>query len=105
MEPNRNDSNKPNGKRPKGNIWLAVVITVAVVLLISTIYNAVANSQYTHTTWTDFLKAKESNQLVEVEIRTDRVVYLTREEAAKPAAQQKACFPGLPSGERSKKIF
>ena len=98
MEPNRNDSNKPNGKRPKGNIWLAVVITVAVVLLISTIYNAVANSQYTHTTWTDFLKAKESNQLVEVEIRTDRVVYLTREEAAKPAAQQKACFTGLPSG-------
>ena len=98
MEPNRNDKNKPGEKRPKGNIWLALVIAIAVVILISTVYNAIVNSQYTQTTYSDFLEAKNNNQLVEVELQADRILYMTREEAAKPASQQKAFYTGLPSG-------
>ena len=98
MEPNRNDKNKPGEKRPKGNIWLALVIAIAVVILISTVYNAIVNSQYTQTTYSDFLEAKNNNQLVEVELQADRILYMTKEEAAKPASQQKAFYTGLPSG-------
>ena len=100
MDPNRNQ--KPNNsgdeKRPKGNIWVALVITVAIILLFSTIFNYVSRSQYTEATYSDFLKAMETGNLTEVEIRVDRIVYLTREEAEKPAGTQKAFFTGLPSG-------
>ena len=92
---------KPNetgeSKRPR-NIWVTLIITVAIILLISWIYNAVVKSQYTETTYSDFLNAIERDQLAEVELHYDRVYYLTKDEAAKPANQQKACFTGLPNG-------
>ncbi len=102
MEPNRNDSqnrnNKPgDGKRPKGNIWVTLIISVAIVLAISLIYNAVSNSQYTQTTYTDFKQTMDAGKLAQVQFHYDRVLYLTTDEAAKPAGQQKACFTGLPS--------
>ena len=103
MEPKNNDSKNRNdrngdGKRPKGSVWLALIITVALVLIISSVYNMVVNSQYTQTTYSDFLTAMEKGELVEVELQYDRIVYLTKEEDAKPAADQKAFFTGLPSG-------
>jgi len=92
---------KPNAagenKRPR-NIWVTLIITVAIILLISWIYNAVVKSQYTETTYSDFLNSMEKGELSEVELHYDRVYYLTKSEAAKPASQQKACFTGLPSG-------
>ncbi len=100
MDPNRNQppqDNKPEDKRPKGNLWVALIVTVVLVLLISSVVNAVINSQYTKTTYSEFLAAMENNELAEVEIRADRIVYLTKEEAAKPAAEQRACFTGLHS--------
>ena len=99
MEPNRNNdqNKKPDGNRPK-SIGTALLITVALVLLFSWIFNAVRNSQYTETTWEDFLVAKEKGQLAEVEVNYDRVIYMTKEEAAKEPAQQKACFTGTPRG-------
>ena len=99
MEPNRNNdqNKKPDGNRPK-SIGTALLITVALVLLFSWIFNAVRNSQYTETTWEDFLVAKETGQLAEVEGRYDRIIYMTKEEAAKEPAQQKACFTGIPRG-------
>ncbi len=101
MEPNRNDQNrKPNNndKKPKGNIWVTVIITVALVMLISAVFNFVRNSQYTKATLSDFLDAKENGQLAEVELRYDRIIYMTKEEAAKPAMEQRAFFTGIPLG-------
>ena len=92
--PNTNGSDE---KRPR-SIWIALIVTVAIILLISSVLNAVSNSQYTKTTYSDFLAAKDAGQLAEVEIRADRIVYLTNAEASKPAAAQKACFTGLPAG-------
>ena len=96
--PNNNKNDKPDEQRPRGSIWVALVVTVAIVLLVSTIMNAVSDSQYTEATYSDFLAAMNAGQLAEVELRSDRIVYLTKEEAAKPAGQQKAFFTGLPSG-------
>ena len=100
MDENRNkpNPNDPKGKRPKMNIWVTLVITVAIILVISSVYSAIVSSQYTETTYSQFMDAWENGQLHEVELHYDRVYYLTKEEAAKPAGQQKACFTGLPSG-------
>ena len=102
MEQNRNGQNKNdknNDKKQKGSIWVTVIITVVIVLLVSSVYNYISNSQYVQTTYTDFLDAMEADNLEEVELRLDRILYLTKEEAQKPAAQQHACYTGLPSGD------
>ncbi len=100
MEQNRNQPpKKPDNKRPKFNIWLTLMITVAIVLIISSLYNAVVKSQYTQTTFSEFMEAAKNDNIAEVEIRYDRVLYMTKEEAAKPAREQKACYTGLPNGD------
>jgi len=100
MEQNKKQPpKKPDNKRPKGNIWVAIMVTVVLVLIISTIYNSVRNHQFTQTTFSDFMEAAKNDQLAEIELQYDRVIYLTREEAAKPAGQQKACYTGLPNGD------
>ena len=103
MEQNRNDSNnnknRPEGERPKNGIWTALIIALVLVLVFSWIYSAVESSQYVQTTYSDFRAAMDAGQLAEVEIRSDRVIYMTKEEAAKDPAVQKACFTGLPFGD------
>ena len=102
MEPNRNDPNSnPGGdaQKPKGMSWGKLLIALAIVLVISSVYNTVKQSQYTETSFSDFMTAFEEGQLVEVELYSDRVIYMTKEEAAKDARQQKACYTGLPFGD------
>ena len=102
MEPNRNDpQSNPGGdsRKPKGSPWGKLLIALAIVLLITSIYNSVKQSQYTETTFSDFMTAFEEGQLSEVEFYSGRVIYLTKEEAAKEARDQKACYTGLPSGD------
>ena len=102
MDSNRNDSpndRNPGGpKKPKGNLWVTLIFSVAIMLLFSFVYNAIENSQYTETSFSDFLKEEKAGNLSEVELKYDRIVYLTKEEAAKDPAQQKACYTGLPTG-------
>ena len=96
---NNQPPQKPDGKRPKGSIWLAIMVSAALILLISTLWNYVRNSNIIQTNFSQFMEEAEKNNLAEVEIHHDRVLYLTKEEAAKPAAQQKPCYTGLPNGD------
>ena len=103
MEPNRNDNrNKPGGDqpKPKGNLWVTLIVTVAIILIISGVYNMVRDSQYVETTYSDFLQQVEKNNLAEVEFQYQygRILYMTKDEAAKDPAMQKACFTGMPHG-------
>ena len=99
MEQNKNQPpKKPEGKSPKGRILVIILITAALLITITTLYNAIADSKYTKTTFSDFLTELENGNLAEVEIRYDRILYMTKEEAAKPAREQKASFTGLPNG-------
>ncbi len=100
MENNQNESKKnPQNeeKKPKG-IWLALIITIAIVLSFIMVYNAVVKSLHIEVTYSDFRQAMENGELAEVEIHYDRVKYLTVEESQKPAAERKARYTGLPSG-------
>ncbi len=99
MDPNNNQPpRKPEDKKPKLNIWVAIVATAAILFLFSSVYSAVRNSRYTETTFTDFMTEMKANNLAEVELHSDRILYMTKTEAAKPAAKQKACYTGLPLG-------
>ena len=100
MDDNKKTPDKGNSgdKKPKGNKLVALIIAVAVVLVFSVVYNAIQGSKYEETSYNDFLKAMNSNNLEEVEFQYDRIIYLTKEEAKKPDSQQKACYTGLPKG-------
>ena len=102
MDPNRNDSpkdNNPDGKKPRRRILTMLLIAVAVVLLISSIYNAIKGSKYEQKTYTEFLAEMEAGNLSEVEILSDRILYMTKTELEKPDSQQMACYTGLPYGD------
>ena len=101
MENNRNEENKKSSpeKKPKGNIWLALLITVGIALIIGAVYNMITGSQYEKATYTDFRKEMAAGNLSEVEIRYDRIVYMTKDMAAKDPSQQKASFTGLRTGD------
>ena len=103
MEPNRDKNRKspkkPDGERPKGGYITPLMIALTLVLIFSWVMNTVEKSQYTETRWDDFVEAKENGQLAEVEIRTDRILYMTKEEAAKDPSRQKASYTGLPVGD------
>ena len=95
---NPNNGKKPEGERPKGNYFTPLMIALILVLVFSWVMNTVEKSQYTETTLSDFFEARDAGNLAEVELRYDRILYMTKEEAAKDASRQKACFTGLPSG-------
>ena len=101
MEDKRNDRDKNQSpeKKPKGNLWITLLITVGIVLIISAVFNMVSNSQYEKATYSDFRKEMAAGNLAEVEIRYDRIVYMTKEMASKDPSQQKASFTGLRTGD------
>lgn len=102
MEPDRNNNsnknNKPDDKKPKSRLLPMLVIALALVLLVTGIYRTVTNSQYEQKTFTEFMADKEAGNIAEALIKYDRIIYLTKEEASKPAAQQQAYYAGLPTG-------
>ena len=103
MEKERSNNDHPrkggDEKKPKSNLLMTLIITAAIFLVISSIYSAISDSQYTETKFSQFVADWEAGNLDEVELRYDRIIYMTKEEAAKNADEQKACFTGLPSGD------
>ena len=104
MEPNRNNSsrnknNTPDGKKPRGKILTMLLIAFVVSMVVGILYNAISDSKYTETKFSDFLAAEESGNLSEVEIHGDRIYYMTKTEMEKPAEERKACYAGLPNGD------
>ena len=102
MDPkeNKNSGNgtPQDGKQPKRSLGIALFATVAIVLLISFLFNSISRGMYTETTYSQFREYMDAGQLAEAQIHTDRVVFLTKEEAAKDPRYQKACYAGLPYG-------
>ena len=100
MDPKHNDPpRKPEGddKKPK-NLWSTIFISIAILLAVISAFNSISSSKYTETTYSDFLNEMDKGNLKEVELQYDRIIYMTKEEAEKPAGSQSACYTGLPSG-------
>ena len=100
MDPKRNDPpKKPDGDDKKQkNLLTTIFISIAILLAVISIFNFVNSSKYTETTYSDFLAEMAKGNLAEAELHHDRIIYMTKEEAAKPSGAQHACYTGLPTG-------
>lgn len=94
----------PAGGSPGGNqggdnknrqpIFSMILIALALALALNMIFNRINSSRYQQVSYDQFLTLAESGELAEVEIQSDRIVFLTKTEAAKPSSQQSACYTG-----------
>ncbi len=94
---NPDKSPKEDGKKPKSLIT-SLIIPAVIILVFTMVYNMIVSSRYTEATYTQFAQEMEKGNLAEVEIRNDRIIYLTKDQATLPAGQQKAYYTGIPLG-------
>ena len=101
-------NNDPNGKKPQDNkpqngddgrqgrriVFLMVAALIA-TLLINSVYTSIANAYLSEITYNEFQDYLDKDQIAELEFQSDRIVILTREEAKKPAAQQRMYYTGI----------
>lgn len=94
--PNKNEE----PKRP--SIIPIILIALIATLVLNLIYTAINNAQYEEKTYDEFITLIETGKLDSVEFRTDRILFLTKEEAAKESGSKKLGFTGiLPNYETS----
>ena len=96
MENKNNPPKKPEGKKP--NLWVTLIVTAVVVLLGSVLFNYIKNSQYQEVTWDKFREHMTSQNLSEVELQYDRIIFYTKDQESLPDRQKTAYFTGVPSG-------
>ena len=101
-------NNDPKGKKPQDNkpqngdagrqgrriVFLMVAALIA-TLLINSVYTSIANAYLSEIPYNEFQEYLDKNEIAELEFQSDRIVILTREEAKKPAAQQRMYYTGI----------
>lgn len=102
MESDRNNNSNNNGKsddkKPRIRLLPMLVIALALVLLVTGIYRSVNNSKYEQKTYSEFRAEVAADNLDEVLIQYDRIIYMTKTELEKPKDQRQAFYTGLPTG-------
>ena len=83
-------------KKPKNNLWVTLIITAAVILVISLVYNGILHSLQKEVDYNHFLTAMNGKDLKEVELQYDRIVYTLKSEEKKSPTP--IYYTGLPSG-------
>ena len=94
--PNGNNNNdNRNGDRRRFSILTIVIITVAVTLLFNSLLSNVFSAGEKQVTYNAFLSAVETDAISQVEIQSDRIQFLRRDEMALPKSQRTVYYTGL----------
>ena len=95
--PNRNNNNNDNrnGDRRRFSILTIVIIAVAVTLLFNSLLSNVFSAGEKQVTYNAFLSAVETDAIAQVEIQSDRIQFLRRDEMALPKSQRIVYYTGL----------
>ncbi len=95
---NRNKKSGREGRDPLRTGLPLLALAVVIVLLFNWVYNSITSAQLEEKSYSDFLTMVQNNQLAEVQFRTDRVLFITKEEAGQPGAAQTIYYTGLITG-------
>ena len=94
--PNGNNNNdNRNGDRRRFSILTIVIIAVALTLLFNSLLSNVFSAGEKQVTYDAFLSAVETDAISQVEIQSDRIQFLRRDEMALPKSQRTVYYTGL----------
>ncbi len=94
--PNGNNNNdNRNGDRRRFSILTIAIIAVAVTLLFNSLLSNVFSAGEKQVTYDAFLSAVETDAISQVEIQSDRIQFLRRDEMALPKSQRTVYYTGL----------
>ena len=94
--PNGNNNNdNRNGDRRRFSILTIVIIAVAVTLLFNSLLSNVFSAGEKQVTYDAFLSAVETDAISRVEIQSDRIQFLRRDEMALSKSQRTVYYTGL----------
>ena len=92
---NNNNNDNRNGDRRRFSILTIVIIAVAVTLLFNSLLSNVFSAGEKQVTYDAFLSAVETDAISQVEIQSDRIQFLRRDEMALPKSQRTVYYTGL----------
>ena len=72
-----------------------MVAALIATLLINSVYTSIANAYLSEIPYNEFQEYLDKDEIAELEFQSDRIAILTREEAKKPAAQQRMYYTGI----------
>ena len=105
-DPKRKPPQKdPDNKKRTKSILTMVVVALVFTVIVNLVYTAISNSLLQKITFSEFEDMKDSQQLAEVEIRSDRLMILTKEEAEKEDSKQIVYFTGRPDDISTSKMM
>ena len=94
--PNGNNNNdNRNGDRRRFSILTILIIAVAVTLLFNSLLSNVFSAGEKQVTYDAFLSAVETDAISQVEIQSDRIQFLRRDEMALSKTQRTVYYTGL----------
>ena len=94
--PNGNNNNdNRNGDRRRFSILTILIIAVAVTLLFNSLLSNVFSAGEKQVTYDAFLSAVETDAISQVEIQSDRIQFLRRDEMALSKSQRTVSYTGL----------
>ena len=94
--PNGNNNNdNRNGDRRRFSILTILIIAVAVTLLFNSLLSNVFSAGEKQVTYDVFLSAVETDAISQVEIQSDRIQFLRRDEMALSKSQRTVYYTGL----------
>ena len=94
--PNGNNNNdNRNGDRRRFSILTILIIVVAVTLLFNSLLSNVFSAGEKQVTYDAFLSAVETDAISQVEIQSDRIQFLRRDEMALSKSQRTVYYTGL----------
>ncbi len=92
---NNNNNDNRNGDRRRFSILTIVIIAIAVTLLFNSLLSNVFSAGEKQVTYNAFLSAVETDAISQVEIQSDRIQFLRRDEMALPKSQRTVYYTGL----------
>ena len=101
-KPPQNDPD--NSKKTKSIITLIIVALVFTVV-INLVYTSISNSYLQKITYSDFEDLMVAKDVAQVEIRSDRLMILTKEESEKEKSKQIVYFTGRPDDISTSKMM
>ena len=101
QDPKKQNNNRPSGSdddRRGKRILILVIAALIATLLINSLMTTISHSYLTEISYNEFLTMLDDDKLDSVEVQNDRLLILTKEEAAKVSGRQHLYYTGRFTG-------